>query len=484
MTLELAIQERNLQLSEFQTMIDTLKQHNSSLEKEKEEEIERYSDFRQETLEEAQHLRDIHNRLQEKEKELDELLRKNTKDDSSEEAAEESNGDDSGMDWFEECVKVSKRVKELQDLLDRQDDLFKDMEKERELFKEEIKKLREATMKHVDDGPGALKGVPELLKDIQNVVDKLRKKDNRTKNTPKPIRFYSDTDLAVKELQGMKKAKTNAVFIVADAFATSDKEFAYKRFSKKMKKKVRRKMKMLNLLESNATLRETAGIQEESKHQSGQQEEVVETRLLQSASEPTESTPIDCANEEHLVHGEEFIAAEETGKLPSESLQEGDNTEEEAQLPLEQVVAETAETVDCNVMDFSLVTQEECTFGGFAYSPVLSKSIKEMRGLDVDKLRGALEFGRAVNTKGIQSVRHTSLLMSHRQKLAPLYEFEEAGGVSRGGRQSYEVMKLLIIRIRLRERWNYLADGGKGWMNERSDGAGAGPAIYKGERRA
>ncbi|KAK3748309.1 hypothetical protein QZH41_019800, partial [Actinostola sp. cb2023] len=245
--LELAIRERNIQLLEFRDIVSSLKKRNTTLEFEKLVEINKYTSFRKETLEEAKELKALVERLQDKEKRLDELLQQNSN---------ESDSSDDGVDWFEECVKVSRRVQEMEECMKRQYDILREIEMDRETLRNEYNKL-------IDSVSNV--GVPHVLQDIENVVKQLQNDQLLTNGAPKAIRFYSDSSLAVKELQRIKKTTKNyAVFIVGDDFPTSSEGLASTETGKKKGKKLGRKIKIKDLIDTNGNNRAISDISEES----------------------------------------------------------------------------------------------------------------------------------------------------------------------------------------------------------------------------
>lgn len=404
MSLEFAIQERNIQMTEFQEIISSLKERNATLEKEKQEEMTRHAGFRQETIEEAQHLRDIYTRLQEKERHLDNLIAQNTPQDYF---SSKQDPNDDAVDWFQECVKASKRLQDLEECMRRQDGLFKEIEAEREILKAEVTKLKELTCEHEKPDPVSFEGVQELLMDIQNVVSKLHRDDAPTKIPPKAIRFYPDTELAVKELQSMKKAKATAVFIVANAFSTA-KDFLYKKIGKKKGRKQRRKLKIQNLVDSTGNARNIDHIEEEGSHINFQE---THDELKQSSEkhflveepqkEPEFSTFLD---------GSEFVHAP-TNAVPLELEQSAGATEDKNA---------TAQELASDIFNITNVQLKD-----FTERPRLSQSIKELKTVDVDSLRNVLQRGGSVSTASLKS---SSLLLCYRQQLSPVSENEECRG--------------------------------------------------------
>lgn len=413
MNLELAIQERNIQMSEFQDIISSLKERNAALEKEKEDEMNKHAGFRQETLEEAQHLRDIYVRLQEKEKHLDDLIDQNTPQSST--PSKESSNNDS-VDWFQECIKASKRLQDLEECMLRQDGLFQEIEAERETLKAEVNKLKAFISEHEKPEPVTFEGVQELLKDIQRVANKLHKENNPAPKSPKAIRFYPDKELAVKELQSMKKAKTTAVFIVANAFSTT-KDLLYKKIGKKKGRKQRRELRIQNLVNSTGNNRSIDHIKEEGSATSLQerQDDMKRTDECIVMAEPQNVTEMVVSVDAPKC--EDAVTVEATQNVGA--------TEDE-----------NATTVEASsdIFDLTNVVPQD-----FTESPRLSQSIKELKTAEVDSLRNVLQKGRAVNTLALKS---SSVLLCYRQQLSPVCENEENRVIPQES-QSEEVGELI-----------------------------------------
>lgn len=195
--LDWVIQQQNNQLKELQTIIGILREKNAQLEKEKVEIISEHQGFLLENMQEVKRLQKLEESLNEKERMIQDNIQNGSKPRKSKLQLKEDEN------WFEECVKASNRVQQIESLMAKQDKMLSDLQDDRDRLLKVNKDLRvEMAKMHAEDA--MFLGLPKPLQGIEDIVKQLRKSKVICNGVRKKIRCYTRCNVAIQELRRMK----------------------------------------------------------------------------------------------------------------------------------------------------------------------------------------------------------------------------------------------------------------------------------------
>lgn len=192
------IQEQHNQLRELQTIIDILREKNAQLENEKVEIISEHQGFLLENMQEVKRLKKLEQCLNERERMLQagELKNNQSPKKSKLQLKEEA-------DWYDECVKASQRIRQIENLMAKQDKMLNDLENDRDRLLKVNKDLR-LEMANMLSEDASFLGLPKPLQGLEDILKQLRRSKVVCNGVRKKIRCYTKCDVAIEELQKMK----------------------------------------------------------------------------------------------------------------------------------------------------------------------------------------------------------------------------------------------------------------------------------------
>ena len=118
-------------------------------------------------MQEVKRLKELEQTLNEKEKMLKEKLEKDSPQKSKLQLKEEA-------DWFEECIKATNNLRQIEDLMSKQDKILGDLEKDRDRLVNDNKKLR-LEMANMLSEDASLLGLPKPLQGLEDIMKQLRR---------------------------------------------------------------------------------------------------------------------------------------------------------------------------------------------------------------------------------------------------------------------------------------------------------------------
>jgi hypothetical protein len=216
--LELAIQERNIQLEELQNIVDSLKEKNTQLQNEKLEMISQHQGFLLENMQEVKKLKWMEESLRKKEKMLNDRLNEDVNATQTKEINKEKE-----EDWYTECMKACQRVREMEDCMSKQDEIMKELDTFKDKLIQDNKQLRiEIATMLVEDV--SFSGLPKTLQGLEDIVKELRRSRVFVNGVRKKVRCFTKSDVAIEELQRMEK--NTLVISIGDVFLSDEEKQA------------------------------------------------------------------------------------------------------------------------------------------------------------------------------------------------------------------------------------------------------------------